>query len=1819
MTQMMRIPLVLLVISIVLSSIILQANGENSSEIITIDPGLVEWKQTNGPPGGRIAKLLQNPEQHNELYALANNRLYKSEDRGENWQLVNELENMGVSSMDIYKDKLFVCCYDGVYYYDSNKNLVKILNSFGNVMVSDDKLFVATRVESLNDVQILYADLTLANFNWNDISPSEAELSDLILPPVDIGFGYVIVVQSIVAVETRILAGINVEVSGSGEFSNGQLYVSENLGASWSRVDLGVRSDVIISNIVQDVNNEEHVIISFKHNRLHEFTSPVSGLVRESHDGGKTWDLLTDLNLESNGITDVAIVGFSYYLFSPYGGPQIIKLTGSSYTLINGPRVSAFGNTEFELDTALFDYDNPNIVYGKVGSIWELGLVKSEDGMQTWKKMDKGIVASSPSIVLVNPEDSNIMYTSGNIIQEKYFTRDGGITWEPFSPTSAGDELKIDPHNPDHMLLISEMTEIYESYDGGETFTQINQDFWSAKIFDLEIDWNNPGKLYASNIGLGVSEYDPAKGEWRYLTGSPDYAYFLKLDPDDSNILYATNGPKKFENHSSLWKYSPSEQENYGWREILRVENSTGMTSIAFDASNHNRMYVGVTGNDGTIYVSDDRGQTWNKLNDQLSFTTIWGHSQLQIDPDDKNIVYAGTWGGGTYKTTNGGADWLLLDENYAFSPTCIAISKSNPNIIYASDRTQPKIHRSNDAGNTWFTYYDFGSNYMLGSTVAVDPNDPDLIYASAFAPPMAQQGAFLKIKNGQKIADMSPLLPRSVIEIEIDEKDPNTLYASTHAYGVFKSTDAGASWNRLDDRGNGLPRTGIYDIDIDPVDSKILYATALSGPLPDYMLPYEGFENLEGEAGVYKSLDGGETWSLILETNSEARGIDIDPSDNNNLYVADMMGGVWVSNNGGVDWRQENNGLGSTSMTSVKIKDNYIYASTQGSGVYSGVINADKSVTWDTSRSNKPKAQVYTLQIEVDPVNSGRIFASAYPGGMLRSDDGGLNWNDKNFLTPSIKVEGPAIQGYYSFAINSSNPDIIWMGVYGKGMFVSYDAMEYDMFASGLDNKMMGKKITKVVINPQNASEVYVASEEGVFKTGDNGEHWEELIDGLGTLNVRSLKVASVDYPPFEDSFDDGNADGWNSESGWSVIKENDNYVYQGIGHEWTEAGLQSWGDYTFETKIKLLQGDVHVNFRKNNEGRYYLFFHQGGLILKKQFNQWQEFTQLTEVNEAHNLGQWYNLRIELEGDRIKISVNDILKIDYVDSEPLLNGDIAFESLDDSRIYVDDINVEIDSSFAVYAGTGGYGVYRCNPVIKEWQNLGRTFSSGWWTPWERRMYQFSSLLFDPEVPGRVYLGHFPSGFFISDDNGHTWRDSSLGLGNDGIFSLTMQPNNRNIIWAGTYNGVAKSEDNGRTWQLKNNGMPSEQWPFTIAIDEDNPNVMYTSTKNGQNKGLSHRNSFWGVVMKSTDGGESWFKIMNGLNDQSEFYTLLIYPLNHDVLFLSTSNGVYISRNAGGSWQGINNGLAATNNFVRDNVADNLALTPDNKYLVLGLQTYGVWKADLTVATVSDDLPPVTIDDYDGSWHTSDFTISLTASDSSGISETYYRINDGSIKSVSANGQPRITMEGGSNTLEYWSVDAVGHEELPHRMLTQIKLDKTAPTGSILINDGASSTNSTSVTLSLTAADVTSGVYQVRFSNDGVWDTETWELPSASRAWTLTSGDGAKTVYYQIVDDAGLISTSSDTITLNSSPSNSGTSDTSASSSSSSGTTPSPASSPSPSPSPSPTSTPTPSPQPTESPLSPPPEGTPFFIYAIAVAVTFAAIGTAMFMLKKRR
>ncbi len=97
-----------------------------------------------------------------------------------------------------------------------------------------------------------------------------------------------------------------------------------------------------------------------------------------------------------------------------------------------------------------------------------------------------------------------------------------------------------------------------------------------------------------------------------------------------------------------------------------------------------------------------------------------------------------------------------------------------------------------------------------------------------------------------------------------------------------------------------------------------------------------------------------------------------------------------------------------------------------------------------------------------------------------------------------------------------------------------------------------------------------------------------------------------------------------------------------------------------------------------------------------------------------------------------------------------------------------------------------------------------------------------------------------------------------------------------------------------------------------------------------------------------------------------------------------------------------------------------------------------------------------------------------------------------------------------------------------------INIDTSPPMGTIIINNNDETTSSSLVTLNLGYSDSLSGVSQVRYSNDGVFDTEPWEEPTQTKSWTLTSGESTKTVWYQIKDNAGNTYVTSDSISYES-------------------------------------------------------------------------------------
>ncbi|MFH1199400.1 MAG: putative Ig domain-containing protein, partial [Candidatus Omnitrophota bacterium] len=122
-------------------------------------------------------------------------------------------------------------------------------------------------------------------------------------------------------------------------------------------------------------------------------------------------------------------------------------------------------------------------------------------------------------------------------------------------------------------------------------------------------------------------------------------------------------------------------------------------------------------------------------------------------------------------------------------------------------------------------------------------------------------------------------------------------------------------------------------------------------------------------------------------------------------------------------------------------------------------------------------------------------------------------------------------------------------------------------------------------------------------------------------------------------------------------------------------------------------------------------------------------------------------------------------------------------------------------------------------------------------------------------------------------------------------------------------------------------------------------------------------------------------------------------------------------------------------------------------------------------------LTPVTTTNYVGAWSNENVSIILTATDNlSGIKNTYYKINNGQTFVVNVSGQPVITTEGANNSLEFWSVNNANIEELPHKTLSNIKLDKTAPVITNVVPQNAVTVSQNTITVSGIVNDLVSGV-----------------------------------------------------------------------------------------------------------------------------------------------
>ena len=474
-----------------------------------------------------------------------------------------------------------------------------------------------------------------------------------------------------------------------------------------------------------------------------------------------------------------------------------------------------------------------------------------------------------------------------------------------------------------------------------------------------------------------------------------------------------------------------------------------------------------------------------------------------------------------------------------------------------------------------------------------------------------------------------------------------------------------------------------------------------------------------------------------------------------------------------------------------------------------------------------------------------------------------------------------------------------------------------------------------------------------------------------------------------FQEDFEDGRADGWALEEGWGIEREGDNHVLGGCGHHRADPRVRGWTDYAVEAKFKLVAGEFLFNFRYSQApvawgDRYFLNIQPGGLELHKQID--EDFFHLTDASVNIESNRWYQLKIALDGTNAKVYLDDELKIDYTDDDlPIRSGGISFETLDDSHVLFDDITVSgiklVQRSRWVKTGgpRGGMGYdIRIHPLDK-------------------------NIMFVTDVP---------SGVNKSYDGGATWIQRNTGITSrtggslDGIpvFCLTIDSNNPNIVWSGTQfmRGIYKSTDGGETWTKKDNGVTEwneitfrnfgvhpqnsdivfagaeistgiqgfehekvkgkiyktedggENWRCVwegdslvrfVLINPQNPNIMYASS------GIFDREAYNDVgtgVLKSTDGGETWVQINNGIDNLFTGF-LEMHPTNPEILFAAAGNvalersqgvngAIYRTTDGGQSWQEVLSSRASWFGVV--------IISPSNPKIVYAASNQAFYRSD---------------------------------------------------------------------------------------------------------------------------------------------------------------------------------------------------------------------------------------------------------------------------------
>jgi photosystem II stability/assembly factor-like uncharacterized protein len=430
------------------------------------------------------------------------------------------------------------------------------------------------------------------------------------------------------------------------------------------------------------------------------------------------------------------------------------------------------------------------------------------------------------------------------------------------------------------------------------------------------------------------------------------------------------------------------------FRSIGPAVASGRVASIAVNPKNKFEYYVGVAS--GGVWKTVNDGTTWTPVFDgEGSFSIGW----VTLDPNDPAVVWVGTgennsqrsvdYGDGIYRSDDGGKNWQNLGLKKSEHIGRVVVDPRDSKVVYVaaegplwSAGGDRGLYKTTDGGKNWKAVLTISENTGV-SDVAIDPSNPDIIYAAAY---QRRRHVWTLIDGGpesaiykstdagatwNKLKSGLPTVDLGRIGLAVSPVDPNVVYATIEAAnskgGIFRSNDKGATWERR----NEFEAIGMYYAHIvaDPKNVDRIFVMNVS---------------------LRESLDGGKTIHKVQENNhhGDNHAIWIDPDDTKH-WLLGSDGGMFETWDDAKSWEFKSN-LPTVQFYDVAVdnalpfyhvcggtQDNFSWCGPSRTRNLNGIMNSDWYVTTGGDGFHS----------QVDPVDANTVYAESQYGVLVRYD----------------------------------------------------------------------------------------------------------------------------------------------------------------------------------------------------------------------------------------------------------------------------------------------------------------------------------------------------------------------------------------------------------------------------------------------------------------------------------------------------------------------------------------------------------------------------------------------------------------------------------------------------------------------------------------------------------------------------------------------------------------------------------------------------------------------------------------------------------------